>query len=83
MNFLLLFRAVCDALICAIQKSTTKSIPSMDQLNNWELSLEMLRELLEFAKESDIPKHFSLFLKVSFRSFIQLPNSRVEAVQRE
>lgn len=60
----MLFRVIYASLIETLERNIDKKTQSIGQLKVWEKSHEVITQMLEVVKILDMPRIFSLFLKV-------------------
>lgn len=63
-NFSVLFRVMYSSLNETLERKIDKKAQSIGQLKLWEKSHQIITQMLEIVKKLDMPRNFSLFLKV-------------------
>ncbi|KAJ6632727.1 Fanconi anemia group D2 protein, partial [Pseudolycoriella hygida] len=62
-NFALFYRALCSALIVAVNEKLAKNLPTSAQLKVFEKSAQSLVELSEVVGSVNIPRNYGIFMK--------------------
>lgn len=61
----MLFRVLYSSMIAMLERKIDKNAQKVGQLKLWENSHKLVAMFLGIAKKLDVPRIFSLFLKVT------------------
>lgn len=64
-NFSVIFRVLYSSVITRLERKIDKTAISDGQLKLWEASYKIVNSLLDITKALDMPRIFSLFIKVN------------------
>lgn len=71
-NFSVLFRVLYSSMISMLERKIDKNARKIGQLKLWENSHKLVAMFLDIVKSLDMPRNFSLFLKVKAKVTVKI-----------